>query len=283
MRIACPTCRSPIDVPALTEVHVAEEVITGQIMAKEIDTGEEEDDTEQLTKPSKPKKKVKAKKTTTVKKTSKQARRLGLQVVGIGLVFLALAMCLYLAGLVCMSLGIVIPFWAVLGTLAWQVSVLLEIAAMVLFFWVPREAGARTALIGTVVVTLFTLAVQTGFWFVPTWFPEEKTRYWVIAGMFGFLVLLWMTHKVLLFMFTNCVSTYIGAEGTEHDSMRLIYQSIMLPFLTAGYPFLVVICSFTALGGIIIIVSGIALICYWVLYAIRYIALMMLLREFVTE
>lgn len=278
-RIACPTCRTPIDVPAAEQMHVAVEVPPSQVFT-------EPEEAEILPEPSRGKSLSSIRKAPKVdKRREKQKEAQGLQLVGIGFLLLGFAMVL-------LGLGMAMAFLGTIAVLAGGgltnigvsmnglgigsgfLAVLLDFVGIALLFAVPARAGARWILVVCVLFSVLSfsppllrfLQVLTGDWGPIT---------------YGVLVLLlWMAQKITLFMYVQAVANFIRAEGYSSDVQGLMLQTVLLPLVTAGVMVLgALITPIPFVGSILALTMLLIVIVFWVLYGIRYCKLMFDLRN----
>lgn len=205
-------------------------------------------------------------------------RRHRLRVVGYGLLFLAGAMALFLLAMIPWQMvpDLSMAPWLILA------SLLCELVGTVCFFWTPRAAGTR----GTLVGALATAVVRIALMVLTVVFLPEWGGTWKLAAMLALDLLAWMTHKVFLFWYLHLVAEYVQAEGLAHDIRRLIQQAIALPVCSAAWCVLAPVVTslpvtLGTLGMIATLVTGFALVGWWGLYLIRYLAALLTLRGFV--
>jgi hypothetical protein len=279
-RIACPTCRTPIDVPDPSQVFVADEVAPAQAYAEPLTA-------EVLPEPARHKGSSVIRKVdkAELQKVKRSKERQGLQLVGIGflllgfgMVALGLAMAMaFFGGIAAKSGGGIahtgISMLAFSGGAA-ALAILLDFVGIAFLYAVPSRAGARGLLI---LCTIFSLL---------SFSPPLLQFFRMLTGDWGpytfavLVLLIGMAQKITLFMYVQAVANFIKVEGYTPDCQALMLQTVLLPLVSIGVIVLgALILPIYLVGPLTALIMLIIVIIFWVLYGIRYCKLMFDLRS----
>ena len=279
-RIACPTCRSPIDVPAAAQVHVAAAVpvepepLVAEVIAEPpvVAVGKVLEDP----KKSAVKKLAKAKK----KREKERMERNALRIVSAGFLLLALGPIVYV-GMSVVGVFIAFRLGIPLGSPV-LLSYVVDLVGLGLLLAVPARAGARGLLIACMVCCasrFIPLILQ--FMGVVTTMSGFGAAAWSTGAMIMLLMspLLWMTEQLLLFAYIQRVADFIGTEAHNEHIQRLMVWTIVLPLATAGWIFPGGYLMFSGLGALVWAMGFLVIGGCWLIYVIYYVLMMFTMRN----